>query len=58
VYGILTDIEKIISDMAPNFSGELSTDHIDIVKLNIIAMTVALVLLKKGGNIVMKTLNG
>jgi 23S rRNA U2552 (ribose-2'-O)-methylase RlmE/FtsJ len=44
--------------MAPNFSGELSTDHIDIVKLNIIAMTVALVLLKKGGNIVMKTLNG
>lgn len=44
--------------MAPNFSGDLETDHLQILELNNMAIDVCTVNLRIGGTLVMKMLSG
>lgn len=48
----------ILSDMSPNFSGDLDTDHLSIMDLNRMTIDVCTKNLKVGGVVVMKTLSG
>lgn len=47
-----------MSDMAPNFSGDKDTDHIEIAHLNSIAFKICTHSLRTGGTLLMKTLQG
>lgn len=49
---------KVLSDMAPNFTGDQDTDHMGISVLNAIALRVCMHNLRAGGSLIMKTLNG
>ncbi|KAL4479469.1 hypothetical protein ABPG72_011791 [Tetrahymena utriculariae] len=54
----LEPVDVVISDMAPNFSGDLDQDHLLIQDLNNMTIDVCTKNLKIGGTVVMKTLNG
>ncbi|EAS03933.3 ribosomal RNA large subunit methyltransferase (macronuclear) [Tetrahymena thermophila SB210] len=54
----LEPVDIVISDMAPNFSGDLDQDHLLIQDLNNMTIDVCTKNLKIGGTVVMKTLNG
>ena len=48
----------MLSDMAPNFSGDLDSDHIDITGLTDLAIKICDKHLRMGGFLLMKTLHG
>ena len=55
---LLYTFEKILSDMAPNFSGDKDVDHMAISVLNALVLKIAMHNLKVGGSLLMKTLQG
>lgn len=54
----MNPVDVILSDMAPNFSGDQDFDHMGIAVLNHIAFRMCFNNLKIGGSLVMKTLQG
>ncbi|KAL4442318.1 hypothetical protein ABPG74_005659 [Tetrahymena malaccensis] len=54
----LEPVDVVMSDMAPNFSGDLDMDHLLIQDLNNMTIDVCTKNLKIGGTVIMKTLNG
>lgn len=51
-------VDVVLSDMAPNFMGDKDIDHLQITKLNFLALSVAMDNLRFGGSLLMKTLMG
>lgn len=49
---------QVLSDMAPNFSGDLDHDHTEIQALNSMVLVICSECLSYGGSLVMKTLQG
>ena len=48
----------LLSDMAPEFCGELDLDFFKMTELNSVSLMAADKLLRPGGNLIMKTLQG
>ncbi|KRX04341.1 hypothetical protein PPERSA_03581 [Pseudocohnilembus persalinus] len=57
-YYDMQQLDIIMSDMAPNFSGDLDLDHHNITQLNNICLSISKQNLKPGGTLLMKTLQG
>jgi 23S rRNA U2552 (ribose-2'-O)-methylase RlmE/FtsJ len=47
-----------VCDAAPNFMGDKDCDHMSISLLNEVALAISKNMLKTGGNLLMKTLQG
>lgn len=54
----MNPVDVILSDMAPNFSGDLESDHLGIVELNERTIQICEKFLRNGGTLVMKSLQG
>jgi len=50
--------DLILSDMCPEFTGIKSSDHVNLIELNKITIDFALKVLKRKGNLVIKTFEG
>ena len=58
ILGNLKKGDSLISDMAPNTTGNRDVDFMSISELNMATLGSANKLLKKGGNLLMKTFHG
>lgn len=54
-YGLF---DTIVSDMAPNFTGDSTETHEEIINLNKVCLSICGSSLKQGGSLLMKTLYG
>jgi len=52
------NVDVVLSDMAPNFSGDRDMDHMEISVLNALTLKVCFHNLRTGGSLLMKSLNG
>lgn len=52
------NVELIVSNLTPQFQGDLDRDQIDMMLLNVQSLFVATKLLIKGGDMLVKTLHG
>ena len=54
----LEQVNVIVSDLSPEYTGEFDIDHIKMVHLNFLALRIAENSLKNGGILLMKSLLG